>query len=72
MDKLRVTVRSAIKLDQKSLLSMAKFIKAKHGQECEIKVTIDPELIAGFKINVAGLEYDYSLSGSLDQLEQEL
>lgn len=72
MDKVTARVRSAIKLDTKSLLSMAKFIKSKHGVEPQIEVTIDPSLIAGFKLNVEGVEYDYSLSGSLDRLEQEL
>jgi len=73
MDKLTVTVRSAIKLDAKSLATLSKFVESKHNvKNCEFEVTIDPELIAGFKLMVAGVEYDYSISGSLDRMQAEL
>lgn len=72
MDKLKVKVRSAVKLDDKSLASMTKFVKNKHGRDCEIEVKLDPDLIAGFKLLVEGVEYDYSLSGSLTRLQAEL
>lgn len=72
MAKQAVNVISAIKLDDKSLLTLAEFIKSKHAIEPEIKVKLDPSLIAGFKFIVEGVEYDYSLDGSLNRLEQEL
>lgn len=72
MDKLKVKVRSAIKLDAKSLASLAKFVKSKYGEDCEIELKLDSELIAGYKLMVKGTEYDYSLSGSLDRLQEDL
>jgi F0F1-type ATP synthase delta subunit len=72
MAKQTVKVTSAIKLDAKSLTTLAAFIKSKHQLEPDIFVTVDPGLIAGFKFIVEGVEYDYSLDGSLTRLEQEL
>lgn len=67
-----VTVRSAIKLDSKSLAAITKFATKKLGHAVKPEVSLDPKLIAGFKLNLDGIEYDYSLSGSLEALAQEL
>lgn len=72
MDQLKAQLRTAVKLDDQSLKAVAKFVKAKHGLDCQLVTKLAPELIAGFKLNVLGVEYDYSLAGSLDRLEQAL
>lgn len=72
MSKLKINIRSAIKLDQKSLASLSQFINKQHQVEPELTVTVDRSLVAGFKFMVQGIEYDYSISGSLARLQQEL
>lgn len=67
-----VQVRSAIKLDSAAEKTIKKFASDKLTGPLEIETIIDPGLIAGFKLNISGMEYDYSLSGSLSRLAQEL
>ncbi|RLF28422.1 MAG: hypothetical protein DRN14_04250 [Thermoplasmata archaeon] len=70
-----VQLRSAIKLDADAIKMIIKFIKNKLNSPkstIEVNEIVDPQLIAGFKLNINGVEYDYSLTGSLNRLAQEL
>jgi F0F1-type ATP synthase delta subunit len=68
----KIVVHSAIKLDERSKTTLTKFIKSKHSVTPSLAVVVDPGLIAGFRFMVEGVEYDYSISGSLSRLQQEL
>ncbi len=72
MSQTLVTVKSAIKPDADSLSQIAAFAKKKLGREVKLEVVLDKDVIAGFVIEIAGLEYDYSLRGSLSRLAKTL
>jgi len=63
---------TASALGAKELAEIKRFINKRHGAGWELIVKKDTSLIAGFKLNLAGLEYDRSLVGGLDQLSQAL
>lgn len=68
----QVTIKSASKLDSDSLKQITSFVKSKLGKDVKIKESLDKTLIAGFKLEMAGVEYDYSIKGSLDRLSKVL
>lgn len=50
----------------------SKFAKKLEIQEYELKQEIDPSLLAGFVVYVAGYRYDYSAKGHMEELANQL
>jgi len=68
-----VTVRSAIKLDDTAMDKIAKKVKEISGvKSIKIQQEIDPELLAGFVIDLEGSVIDMSLKNELSQLKTEM
>lgn len=61
------------KPDDKQLAKMKAFIAKKyHGSDVNLKLTEDKSLLGGFILKVNSEEYDWSLKGRLNRLQQKL
>ena len=66
----KAQLRVANQLSASNLKTISKFVEKQVGKGTELVVKIDQQLIAGFKLTINGVEYDHSLSGSLERLAQ--
>jgi len=67
-----ITVYSSARLDAPSLARIKDFAKANYHLTCSVEQVVDPLLIAGFKVNINGIEHDFSVAGKLARLGQAL
>jgi len=61
-------VYSASELDKNSLSKLQKNLEQTLGRPLTIETAIDPELIAGTRVRVGDMVFDYSIQGFLKQL----
>jgi F-type H+-transporting ATPase subunit delta len=62
-------VTSADPLDPSDLESLSQAFSLKLKTHVELKVKVDPTLLAGFKVTVSGVTYDGSLKQQLERLK---
>jgi F-type H+-transporting ATPase subunit delta len=69
---VRGKLQSAQKLSPEDVQEIAKAFTSKLGKRVELGLTVDPDLIAGLKVEVQGVTYDGSLRGQLKRVRQSL
>ena len=67
-DRRRVTVESAIALDDASRQRVVDGLAKAHGPNLTISYTVNPELIGGLRIRVGNVVLDGSVQGRLTRL----
>lgn len=67
-----IIVYSSARLDAQSLSLVKAFAKSNYQITSPVEQVIDPSLIAGFKVNINGIEHDFSVAGELARLGQAL
>lgn len=67
-----ITVKTSARLDVKSVARIKDFVKTTYKVTAGVEQIIDKSLVAGFIININGIEHDYSLSGELARLSQAI
>ena len=66
-----VIFKTALKLDKDLSSKIASFAKGKGVATLPVAI-VDEKLLAGFVLEIDGIEYDYSLAGSLTRLAKSL
>lgn len=66
------TILSSHKLSLKQNRSLAQALTKYFGRQIHLRSKIDPNIIAGFKIQIAGREIDATLNRRLEALKQTL
>lgn len=69
---LDVVIESVNELEQEAISRIESYIKSRFGKKCEIKVEVNPTLIAGIVILVDGKVIDYSVKGQLEGFKKKL
>jgi F-type H+-transporting ATPase subunit delta len=70
--RIPIEVRSAVPLDENQLQALRDRLSKLTGANPILKVSIDPDLIAGLVVQVGDLRYDASAKSRLAQLRQRL
>ena len=65
-------VESADPLDSSDVQDLHKDFENKLKRPVEFKVSVDPELLAGLKVHVAGITFDGTLRSQLRRLKEEI
>jgi F-type H+-transporting ATPase subunit delta len=65
-----VKITAAHELSDQQLTAMKQKLGDRYGKKIEAKVSVDPSLIGGFKIQVGDQIQDYSIATKLDKFEQ--
>jgi F-type H+-transporting ATPase subunit delta len=71
-DSLRATVTTAIELDKSQLAKLAAELKRIYGADVDLFVKIDPKVIGGVRVEIAGDVIDGSLSTRIARAEQAI
>ena len=69
---LDVVIESVNELDDNVVSRIEAYISSQFGKKCEIKVEVNPALIAGIVILVDGKVIDYSVKGQLEGFRKKL
>ena len=69
---LKVKITSATILDNPQLNSLSQKLKIKFNKEIELSTNIEPQLLAGFKMQVGDYIKDYSLQSQLENFRKNL
>ncbi|MDX9719787.1 MAG: ATP synthase F1 subunit delta [Myxococcota bacterium] len=70
--RVRGVLRSAAPLSAQHFERLSKALSRRLGREVILEQRLDPELLAGFHVQVEGLMFDGSLRGQLGRLEEQL
>ena len=68
----RAEVTTAVALDAKLEKEVQSKIKALTGNEADLTVHVDPELLGGFVLKINDLQFDASVATQLDKVKREL
>jgi len=63
---------SSRKLDFDFVEKLTKKLSDSHGKKVMLNLSVDAELIGGFKLRLGDIVYDYSIAGQLSLVEKEL
>jgi F-type H+-transporting ATPase subunit delta len=69
---LKVKIISARELKSEQLESIEKRLKARFKKEIIHELEINPQLIGGFKVQIGGVIYDYSVENQLANFKKQL
>jgi len=69
---LNTQVTTATELPESTINDIKAFIKQTFGAEAEMEVTIDPNLIGGFILDIENTRMDASVAGQLNALKNRL
>lgn len=64
-------VTSSVKLDSATKAALQKYIQQKYGSHLRLVEKLDPDLLAGFTIQVGDEVIDTSLASKLDKIRKE-
>lgn len=70
VEKRKLTVESAVDLDQNSRQRVFNDLARKYGNDLDIQYSITPQLLGGLKIRVGNDVFDGSVQGRLDRLSK--
>ena len=68
LDRRKVTVESAVELDDATRQRVVSGLAAKYGSDLDVQFQITPALIGGLRIRVGNDVFDGSVQGRLDRL----
>lgn len=68
IESRKVTVESAVVLDESDRARMLATLTAKYGPDLDVQYKVAPDLIGGFRIRVGNDVFDGSVQGRLDRL----
>lgn len=73
MQVTKVRAISAIELSEAQLKKITDAVSAKYPKyKVELETEIDPKVVGGIKLIVNAVEYDGTVAGKLERLEQHL
>jgi F-type H+-transporting ATPase subunit delta len=73
MKSIQVLVTSAIELSEEQLKKITSAVSSKYPkQKINVETTVDPNIIGGVKLVIDAVEYDGTVSGKLERLQQHL
>jgi len=70
--RAEVEVRSATPLDEATLAEVATRLRAALNRDVDVKLKVDPELVAGLAIRVGDTVYDGSVANQLTRLRDDM
>jgi F-type H+-transporting ATPase subunit delta len=68
LERRKVTVESAVELDEATRRRVVSGLAAKYGSDLDVQYQITPSLIGGLRIRVGNDVFDGSVQGRLDRL----
>lgn len=72
LGKIEASVVSAIPLSQEEEQTIAKILSEKLDSDVSVKTSVDPELVAGFYVQIEGQVFDSSLRTDLSRIKDQL
>ena len=68
LERRKVTVESAVELDEASRARVVSGLAANYGSDLAVQYKVNPALLGGLRIRVANDVYDGTVQGRLDRL----